>query len=192
MLLELLPSKLVFPTHSPPLTLTYFPDYVRNPDERPRSVSNATFWYWNDWRIIVLLSSLFLSGLSFTGSWTWENSTFFFLRDCENRTRDLTVPSSHVLPSTPLWGSRQNVTQQKLLELLPSKLVFPTHQTVEPPEPTTIPTSSRLNTQMATFTSCNPQLYRTFYSRCIHFPASSSTTNSPHTRVNYVARCLLL
>ena len=100
--------------------------------------------------------------------------------------------SSHVLPSTPLWGSRQNVTQQKLLELLPSKLVFPTHQTVEPPEPTTIPTSSRLNTQMATFTSCNPQLYRTFYSRCIHFPASSSTTNSPHTRVNYVARCLLL
>ena len=48
LLLELLPSKLVFPPHSPPLNLTYFPEYVRNPDERPMSVSNATFWYWND------------------------------------------------------------------------------------------------------------------------------------------------
>ena len=35
MLLELLPSKLVFPPHSPPLNLTYSPDYVRNPDEIP-------------------------------------------------------------------------------------------------------------------------------------------------------------
>ena len=35
MLLELLPSKLVFPPHSPPLNLTYFPVYVRNPDEIP-------------------------------------------------------------------------------------------------------------------------------------------------------------
>ena len=33
LLLELFPSKLVFPPHSPPLNLTYFPDYVRNPDE---------------------------------------------------------------------------------------------------------------------------------------------------------------
>ena len=33
--LELLPSKLVFPPHSPPLNLTYFPGYVRNPDEIP-------------------------------------------------------------------------------------------------------------------------------------------------------------
>ena len=34
MLLELFPSKLVFSPHSPPLkNLTYFPDYVRNPDE---------------------------------------------------------------------------------------------------------------------------------------------------------------
>ena len=48
MLLELLPSKLVFPPLSPPLNLTYFPDYVRNPDERLMSVSNAIFWYLSD------------------------------------------------------------------------------------------------------------------------------------------------
>ena len=43
MLLELFPStsllpppgKLVFPPHSPPLNLRYFPNYVRNPDEVP-------------------------------------------------------------------------------------------------------------------------------------------------------------
>ena len=35
MLPELFPSKLVFPPHSPPLKLTYFPYYVRNPDEIP-------------------------------------------------------------------------------------------------------------------------------------------------------------
>ena len=35
MLLELFPSQLVFPPHSPPLNLTYFPDYVRNPNEVP-------------------------------------------------------------------------------------------------------------------------------------------------------------
>ena len=34
--------------HFPPPNLTYFPDYVRNPDERPMSVSNATFWYRNN------------------------------------------------------------------------------------------------------------------------------------------------
>ena len=54
--------KLVFPPRSPTLNLTYFPDYVRNPDERPMSVYNATFLVL-EWRaIIVLLSSLFLSG----------------------------------------------------------------------------------------------------------------------------------
>ena len=32
---ELFPSKIVCPPHSPPLNLTYFPDYVRNLDEVP-------------------------------------------------------------------------------------------------------------------------------------------------------------
>ena len=47
-----------------------------------------TFRYWSDFAMIVLLSSL-----SFTGSWTWDTSLFsyFYGKDGEDRTRDLTV-----------------------------------------------------------------------------------------------------
>ena len=72
---ELLPSKLNFPPHSPSLNLTYFPDYVRNPDEIPSIQCDFSVLEWL--AMIVLLSSLFLSSLSFTGSWTWENPFFF-------------------------------------------------------------------------------------------------------------------
>ena len=70
MLLELLPSKLVFPPHSPPLNLTYFPDYVRNPDERPMSVPNFTSDFFgigvtfNDSIALIVV----FKWLSFTGS----------------------------------------------------------------------------------------------------------------------------
>ena len=64
MLLELLPSKLVFPPHSPPLNLTYFPHYVRNPDEIPGTQYPMLLFG------IGVLSSLFLSGWVFTGSST--------------------------------------------------------------------------------------------------------------------------
>ena len=56
---ELLPSKLNFPPHSPSLNLTYFPDYVRNPDEIPSIQCDFSVLEWL--AMIVLLSSLFLS-----------------------------------------------------------------------------------------------------------------------------------
>ena len=65
MLLELLPSKLVFSPHSPPLNLTYFPDYVRNPDEIP---STSDFFgvggTCNDRTALIV----FFKWLSFAGS----------------------------------------------------------------------------------------------------------------------------
>ena len=64
MLLELLPSKLVFPPHSPPLNLTYFPDYVKNPDERPMSVLVGVGVTCNDRIALVVV----FRWLSFTGS----------------------------------------------------------------------------------------------------------------------------
>ena len=53
MLLEFfLPSKLDFPPHSPPLNLTFFPDYVSNPDEIPSTryiqFFLQLFRYWSD------------------------------------------------------------------------------------------------------------------------------------------------
>ena len=59
---EFSPSKLDFPPHSPPPNLTCFPDCVRNPDERPMSLSNfisGFFRNWSDYAMIILLSSLF-------------------------------------------------------------------------------------------------------------------------------------
>ena len=114
MLLELLPSKLVFPPHSPPLNLAYFPDYVRNPDEIPS-----------------IQCSLFLNSWVFTGSRTWENPFFFFLRERssrEDRIRDLTAHNNPVSDAI-VRKYTKNVTQQMLLVGLPSNLLFPPHIT---------------------------------------------------------------
>ena len=61
---ELLPSKLNFPPHSPPLNLTYFPDYDRNSSEirTQYPILPPTFSALECLAMIVLLSSLFLSG----------------------------------------------------------------------------------------------------------------------------------
>ena len=74
---------------------------------------------------IALLIVVF-KWLSFTGSWTWENPFFFYGKDGEDRTRDLTV---HNLTSC-LRRHCEEVDKKchvtMLLELLPStKLVFP-------------------------------------------------------------------
>ena len=67
---EFLPSKLDFPPHTPPPDLTYFPDYVRNPDERPMSVPNFTSDFFgigvtfNDSIALIVV----FKWLSFTGS----------------------------------------------------------------------------------------------------------------------------
>ena len=112
MLLELLPSKLVFPPHSPPLNLTYFPVYVRNPDEIP-SIQMQLFVIGvtcND-RIALIAVFKWLSLQVLER----EKIPFFsfYGKDGEDRTRDLTVSWSHVLPSTPLWGSRLKMLRNK-------------------------------------------------------------------------------
>ena len=59
MLLELFPSKLVFPRHSPPLNLTYFPDQI--PDEIPPGY-NASF------SVVEWLAMVFYKQISRTSS----------------------------------------------------------------------------------------------------------------------------
>ena len=93
LLLELFPSKLVFLPHSPPLNLTNFPDYVRNPDEVPSTqcyflgigvtcndpiyCSHRCFQVVEFYRFLKMRKSLLF--FSFSG------------KDGENRTSDLTV-----------------------------------------------------------------------------------------------------
>ena len=115
MLLELLPSKLVFPPRSPPLNLTYFPDYVRNPDEIPSIQCDFSVLEWL--AMTVLLSSLFLSGRVLQ---VLERETIpffsFYGKDGEDRARTslLTVHDlTYILSATPLWGSRQKMLRNK-------------------------------------------------------------------------------
>ena len=61
MLLELFPSKLGFPPHSPPLNLTYFPDDVRNANGM-LNIQCDFFGIGVTCNDPILLSSLFLSG----------------------------------------------------------------------------------------------------------------------------------
>ena len=54
------------------LNLTYFPDYISNPDELPRI--HARFRYWSDFAMIVLLPSSFHRFLNMR----YEFPFFFF------------------------------------------------------------------------------------------------------------------
>ena len=73
---EFLPSKLVFPPHSPPPNLTYFPEYVRNPDEIPSVQCDILVFEWLA-MIVLLLLSLFISG--WVSQVLEHDKTLFFL-----------------------------------------------------------------------------------------------------------------
>ena len=86
--------------------------------------------------MIVLLSSLFVPGkwLSFTGSWTCENPFFIFFLFTEKPVR-IAPPTSLFIISHPVCDAivrkqTKSVTQQMLLEWLPSTLVFPLQSVV--------------------------------------------------------------
>ena len=85
MLLEFLPSKLVFPLPSHPLYLAYFPDYVRNPDGIPSIQCDFSGWEWIcNYRIalVVVVKQRVLQALG---------SCYFYGQDAEDRTRYLIV-----------------------------------------------------------------------------------------------------
>ena len=134
---ELLPFKLdiVIP-HSPPLKLTHFPDYVGNPDE-PMSVPYSIsiqfylrrFRYWCDY---ILSSTYAIIILQFYRFFNMRCSLLFF--SWERRWGSNPRPhcsQSHVLPSTPLWGSRLKLLRNKCdHEFLPSILDYPHHNNI--------------------------------------------------------------
>jgi len=116
------------PPRSPPLNLTHFPDYARNPDERSMSVSiftsvfSALEWLCNAHvAVIVVLSGWVLQVL--------EHDIFLFFCFYEER-RWVSNPRAHcswchVLCATQLWVSRLEILRKsRCPEFLPSRLDF--------------------------------------------------------------------
>ena len=134
---EHLPPKLDDTPHSPPPNLTYFPEYVRTPDEMPSfRVSNFASDLFgigvtrNDRTSLIVV----FKWLSFTGSSTWDYPFFLlFLRERRrgsNTRPHLFTYSYHVCDAIMIERKQsENVTPTKCCyyayDFLPFKLVFP-------------------------------------------------------------------
>ena len=114
-----LKKKLVFSPHSLPLTLTYFPNYVRNPEPRWGTQYPMRFFRYigvtcNDPRYC---SRRCFSVVEFYRFLNVRKSLFFFFwekRRWESNQRPHYCCSwSHVLPWTPLWGSSLKMLHNK-------------------------------------------------------------------------------
>ena len=122
MLPRVFASETRFSTTFSPTEADIFPRFCRELRwDTQYPILPSTFQVLEWLAMIVLLSSLFLRGLSFTGSWRWGNPLlYFYEKDGEDQTRDLTV---HNITSCRRRHCEE-VDKKCYVAILPSKLDF--------------------------------------------------------------------